>query len=84
MRKIILTALAAIGLTLYGGAVANVANADAPACAAFDTCRYMPNPYYDGPLMPTWNVPGTYGGWTTLPVMCDPISYTCQQYVPGT
>jgi hypothetical protein len=43
----------------------------------------MPNPYYDGPLLPTWNVPGTYGGWTTLPVMCDPVTYSCRQVAPG-
>ena len=28
-------------------------------------------------------VRGTYGGWTTLPVMCDPVTYSCRQYVPG-
>lgn len=49
----------------------------------FDTCKYMPNPSYDGPLMPTWNTPGTYGGWTNLPVLCDPVSYQCRQVVPG-
>lgn len=83
MRKIVLTVLAALG---PGLAVPATAGADTPQppCAAVDTCRYMPNPYYDGPLMPTWDVPGTYGGWTTLPVMCDPATYTCRQYVPGT
>ncbi|WP_372508662.1 hypothetical protein [Mycobacterium palustre] len=58
------------------------AHAD-PPCAAFNTCQYMPNPYNPGPLMPTWDVPGTYGGWTNLPVICDPASYRCQQYVPA-
>ncbi|OBI06586.1 hypothetical protein A5735_10375 [Mycolicibacter heraklionensis] len=68
-----------------GFGVPSTAGADAPPpCAAFDTCRYMPNPYYDGPLMPTWNLPGVYGGQTTLPVMCDPASYSCRTYVPGT
>ena len=70
-------AAAVTALVTAGGAAAQ------PPCAAFDTCRYMPNPSYDGPLMPTWNTPGTYGGWTTLPVMCDPGSYSCQTYVPG-
>ncbi|MBS9535499.1 hypothetical protein KIH27_18090 [Mycobacterium sp. M1] len=81
MQAVILSAFAAAALVL--GAPAALAHADAPPCAAFDTCRYMPNPNYDGPLMPTWDVPGTYGGWTTLPVMCDPATYTCRQYVPG-
>lgn len=82
MRTIVLTVLAAFALA---SGVAATAHADAPQppCAAFDTCRYMPNPWYDGPLMPTWNIPGTYGGQTTLPVMCDPGTYSCQTYVPG-
>lgn len=58
-----------------------LAHAD-PPCARFNTCQYMPNPYNDGPLMPTWNVPGTYGGWTNLPVMCNPAAYWCEQYIP--
>ncbi|MES3637271.1 hypothetical protein Q9Q76_09195 [Mycobacterium intracellulare] len=58
-----------------------LAHAD-PPCARFNTCQYMPNPYNDGPLMPTWNVPGTYGGWTNLPVMCNPATYWCEQYIP--
>lgn len=62
-------------------APAPAAHAD-PPCAAFDTCRYMPNPYYDGPLMPTWDIPGYYGGWTTGPVLCDPFTYSCRGYVP--
>ena len=54
-----------------------------PPCAAFDTCRYLPDPSYDGPLLPTWDVPGSYGGWTTLPVWCDPLAHQCRSYVPG-
>jgi hypothetical protein len=74
--------LATLALASLGVLAAPVAHAD-PPCAAFDTCQYMPNPYYDGPLMPTWDTPGTYGGWTNLPVMCDPITYKCRQYAPG-
>ncbi len=29
--------------------------------------------------MPTWDAPGTYGGWTALPELCDPITYRCGQ-----
>lgn len=61
-----------------------VARADAPPCAAFHTCRYLPNPWHGGSPMHTWDVPGTYGGWTTLPVMCDPATYSCRAYAPGT
>lgn len=80
MRTILLVVF---GLGLAFPAVA-AAEVPQPPCAAFDTCRYMPNPWYDGPLMPTWNLPGVYGGRTTLPVMCDPQTYSCRTYVPGT
>ena len=32
----------------------------------------------------TWDVPGTYGGWTSLPLMCPPGAdlQPCQAYVP--
>ncbi|MEB3021462.1 hypothetical protein [[Mycobacterium] crassicus] len=83
MRMILLAVLAVFGLGLAMPAVA-VAVGPQPPCAAFDTCRYMQNPWYDGPLMPTWNLPGVYGGQTTLPVMCDPGTYSCRTYVPGT
>ncbi|SIL63722.1 Uncharacterised protein [Mycobacteroides abscessus subsp. abscessus] len=52
-----------------------------PDCARFDVCKYQPG--YNGPLMPTWNTPGTYGGWTTNPVLCDPVTYQCRQVVSG-
>lgn len=52
-----------LGTVLLAGAAwglltAAPAQAD-PPCARFNTCQYMPNPYNDGPLMPTWDVPGT-------------------------
>lgn len=79
-----LAVVIAAATTIAGTAgllAAPTAHAD-PPCAAYDTCKYMPNPYYDGPLMPTWNTPGYYGGWTTGPVLCDPQTYTCRGYVP--
>lgn len=76
-----------VGAVCAVAAVAGVLAAPAaqaePPCAAYDTCKYMPNPNYDGPLMDTWNVPGTYGGWTTNPLICDPITRECRQAVPG-
>lgn len=82
MCTIVLAVLTGLTVALGGAAVAD-ANTPPPPCAAFDTCKYMPNPYYDGPLMPAWDLPG-YGGWTNLPVICDPQTYRCQTYVPGT
>lgn len=72
------SALAAFG-TL---ALAPTASAT-PPCATFGVCQYEPNPYNNGPLMPTWDTPGTYGGWTNLPVLCDPASYGCRQVAPN-
>lgn len=72
-------------VVLAAAAMGVVATAPAhagPPCARFNTCQYMPNPYNDGPLMPTWGVPGSYGGWTNLPVMCNPATYRCEQYIP--
>ncbi len=59
-----------------------------PAPAQAAPCNYVigqqcqPQPW-NGPLMPTWDIPGYYGGWTTVPVICDPINYTCRGYVPA-
>lgn len=72
----VVLACAAMGLL-----AAAPAHAD-PPCARFNTCQSMPSPYNDGPLMPKWGVPGTYGGPTNLPVMCNPAPYRCEQYIP--
>jgi hypothetical protein len=73
-----MVAAAAVGIVLAPAAQAQ----PQPPCAAFDTCKYMPNPWYDGPLLPAWDVPGYYAGWTNTPVICEPIAYTCRGYVP--
>jgi hypothetical protein len=65
------------------GGVATSARAQAaPPCAQFDVCQYMPNPYNNGPLMPTWELPGNYGVGSSLTV-CDPRAYRCYPAVPG-
>jgi hypothetical protein len=74
------TLLAAAALAL--GFLASAPAQAAPACAQFDVCQYEPNPYYNGPLMPVWEVPS--GGWpASPPTMCDPTSYRCYPAVPG-
>lgn len=75
----IIFAVATVTLALGGLASAPIAGADPVGCDFTHTCSY--DPPYNGPLMPTWNIPGTYGGWTTLPVICDPVNYSCRQYV---
>ncbi len=75
MKRLALAGLFALALL-----AAPTATADQP-CAAFNVCQYQPS--YNGPLQPTWNTPGTYGGWTTNQVLCDPVTYQCRQVVAG-
>ena len=56
----------------------------APIASADDVCRGVlnqsgcrPQPW-NGQLMPTWNTPGYYGGWTNGPVTCDPFTLKCR------
>jgi hypothetical protein len=74
MRIAFIIAAATVSL-----AVALAAHADPLPCAQFGVCQYEPHPSDNGPLLPTWDTPGTYGGWTTLPELCGPISYRCTQ-----
>lgn len=66
------------------GSVAASASAHAdPLCAQFNVCQYMPNPYNNGPLMPTWELPGGYDLPGGSPTMCDPKAYRCYPAMPG-
>lgn len=80
MRTTLIAATVAALLTPLGAAIAHADNS--PTCDFTQTCDYSPG--YNGPLLNTWDVPGTYGGWTNSPVICSPLSYRCSQYaVPG-
>jgi hypothetical protein len=46
-------------------------------------CQPPPAPPWNGQLMPTWDTPGYYGGWTTGPVQCDPFALACRGIVPA-
>ncbi|PQM48066.1 hypothetical protein C1Y40_01701 [Mycobacterium talmoniae] len=72
-----LVSVAAIGV---GVAVAPVAQA-APRCLFEGDWNCEGTPPYNGPGLNTWDVPGTYGGWTTNPLQCDPITGQCRQVV---
>jgi len=37
----------------------------------------------NGPLMPTWELPGGYGLPSGDPVICDPQAYRCYPAAPG-
>ncbi|WP_133055643.1 hypothetical protein [Mycolicibacter engbaekii] len=62
------------------GAALGAAPADAaPRCLFQGDWNCEGTPPYHGPLLPTWNTPGTYGGWTTNPVECDLVTRQCRQ-----
>ncbi|ORV96215.1 hypothetical protein [Mycobacterium kyorinense] len=78
MRTVIL--LAAAAATALSIAAAPATHA-APRCLFQGDWNCEGPPQWNGPGLNTWDVPGTYGGWTTNPLICDPITYRCQQYV---
>jgi hypothetical protein len=49
-------------------------------CVSVTGLPCNPSPW-NGQLMPTWDTPGTYGGWTTNPVQCSPASLDCSVWV---
>lgn len=55
--------------------------------AKADPCWYgqycQPQPRYEGPLIPSWDTPGYYGGNTNGPIQCSPFTYQCQGIAPN-
>jgi hypothetical protein len=77
--------LAAVAATLALGFFASAPTAKAePRCLFQGDWDCTGQPQYNGPLQNTWDVPGTYGGWTQLPLLCPGGAnlQPCQQYVP--
>lgn len=76
---------AAIGITYLILAVidAPAAHADDsnPMCNFSHTCSWSHQ--YNGPLMPTWELPGGYGFPGGPPVQCNPSTYQCYPVAPG-
>jgi hypothetical protein len=83
MMKGALVIAAAAALTMGGWAAAPAAHPYGPCLFQGDWNCYG-TPQYNGPGLNTWDVPGTYGGWTSLPLMCPPGAnlQPCQQYIP--
>lgn len=66
----------AVSALTFGVLPTQAAHAD-PTCIAGSGCSNQP---WNGQLMPTWNTPGFYGGWTTTPVICDQFTLSCRGY----
>jgi hypothetical protein len=81
-RAALIAVLLAVGAVSACVAAAAPAQADLP-CAEFDVCQYMPNPYNNGQLQPTWELPGGYGLPGGSPTICDPKAYKCYPATPG-
>lgn len=77
----IASAIAAAALALAGGLVVAAPAHALPRCLFDGDWNCQRPPQYNGPGLNTWDVPGTYGGWTTLPLICDPGTGGCRQYV---
>lgn len=78
MKTVLTLAAVAAAAVAVSIAVAPAAHADPIDCDFSHTCNY--DPRWNGPLMPTWDTPHSNQGWTTLPLICDPVTYRCQQY----
>lgn len=75
-----ISTLALAALLVFGVAGLTTAPAQAaPRCLFQGDWNCEGTPPYHGPLMPTWDTPGTYGGWTTNPVQCDVVTRECRQ-----
>jgi hypothetical protein len=80
-RTLLMAAVAA----LAAGTIITAAPAHAePRCLFQGDWDCSGPPQYNGPLQNTWDVPGTYGGWTGLPEMCPPGAdlQPCTVYAP--
>lgn len=66
-------ALAAATLTAAPAATAD------PCQGVYHQSGCRPAPW-NGQQLDTWNIPGTYGGWTTTPVICDVQTTKCTMW----
>lgn len=77
MRRL-LTTFCLVAAILGSVLAAPVGQSDSGVCRGVlnqSGCRPQP---WNGQLMPTWNTPGYYGGWTNGPVTCDPFTLQCR------
>ncbi|MEI7915576.1 MAG: hypothetical protein WCH82_12575 [Mycobacteriaceae bacterium] len=84
MRRLGLTGLTLSAATaMVGGAVAALLIAPgasaSPCVGVLNQSGCQPAPW-NGQLMNTWDIPGSYGGWVNTPVACDPITTQCRMW----
>ena len=77
-RHVLVAVMGAAAATGVGIAGAPAADA-APRCLFQGDWNCEGTPPYNGPMLPTWDTPGTYGGWTTNPIQCDVVTRQCHQ-----
>lgn len=84
-----IAAIAAIIAAALAIAYVILAVVDAPASHASGPCLFQGDwncygpPQYNGPLMPTWELPGGYGFPGGDPVQCNPVAYQCYPVAGG-
>ena len=70
--------LAATAAVAVGIAVAPAAHGDPFDCDFARDCSY--DPPWNGPLLNPWDTPGSNGGWSNVPQICDPTTHRCGQF----
>ena len=70
-------------MVIVGGVLAALSSAQAasasPCVGVLNQSGCQPAPW-NGQLMDTWDIPGSYGGWVNTPVACDPITTQCRMW----
>lgn len=72
MKTLIAAAIAAAAIT--------TPHAHATPCqGVYNQSGCQPAPW-NGQLMDTWNIPGSYGGWVNTPIRCNPQTAKCEMW----
>ena len=83
MKRFGLTRLTLGAAMVIVGGVLALSSAQAasasPCVGVLNQSGCQPAPW-NGQLMDTWDIPGSYGGWVNTPVACDPITTQCRMW----
>lgn len=78
--SIVTAFIAGTGMGMVIGHAMPTAHAD-PMCNFSHDCGW--GEPFNGQQQQEQDTPGTYGGWTTNHVLCDPYTGACRVVVPG-